>query len=70
VIEAEPFGFAPLNIVAADTLSFIPTEEAIRRFTRETELRRPLPEFTSGFATDRAKAIIGWAPEHSWRDPA
>ena len=68
-IAAEPFGFAPLNIVAADTLSSLPTEEAIRRYTPETEVRQPMPGFSGGFAIDRARAVIGWAPEHSWRDP-
>ncbi len=67
-IEAAPFGFAPLNIVAADTLTAQPTEEAIRQHSPGTELRQPLPGHTGGFAIDRAKAVIGWAPEHSWRD--
>lgn len=67
-IEAAPFGFAPLNIVAADTLSSLPTEEAIRRFTPATDLRTPLPGFTGGFAIERAKVVIGWEPRYSGRD--
>jgi nucleoside-diphosphate-sugar epimerase len=67
-IEAEPFGFEPFNIVAADTLLSIPTEEALTRWGPEIEVRQPLPGFTGGFAIGKAKRLLGWEPEHSWRD--
>ncbi len=67
-LEAEPFGFAACNIAAADTLFPLPTEEAIRRYAPRTELRAPLPGFTGAFATDEAKRLLGWEPQHSWRD--
>jgi nucleoside-diphosphate-sugar epimerase len=67
-IEAEPFGFEAFNIVAADTLLSIPTEEALAKWGPEIEVRQPLPGFTSGFAIDKAKRLLGWEPEHSWRD--
>ncbi len=67
-LEAEPFGFAPCNIVAADTLHPLPTEEALRHYAPETELRTSLPGFASAFTTGEAKRLIGWEPQHSWRD--
>ncbi|HWV34587.1 MAG TPA: NAD(P)-dependent oxidoreductase [Thermomicrobiales bacterium] len=66
-IEAEPFGFEAFNIVAADTLLDIPTEEALAKYGPEIEVRSPLPGFTSGFAIEKAKRILGWEPQHSWR---
>lgn len=66
-IEAEPFGFEAFNIVAADTLLAIPTEEALARFGPGVEVRAPLPGFTSGFSIEKAKRLLGWEPEHSWR---
>ena len=66
-LEAEPFGFDFCNIVAADTLFPLPTEEALRRFAPQTEIRASLPGFTSAFAIDKAKRLIGWEPQHSWR---
>lgn len=66
-IEAEPFGFAAFNIVAADTLLAIPTEEALAQFGPHIEIRSPLPGFTGGFAIDKAKRLLGWEPQHSWR---
>ncbi len=35
--------------MAADTLITIPTEEALRRFAPDTEIRAPLPGFSGGF---------------------
>ena len=63
-------GFHPVNIMAADTLTTIPTEEALRRYTPGTELRSPLPGHTGGFDISRARDLLGWEPRHSWRDPA
>lgn len=63
-----PFGFAPMQIVAADTLADEPTEELILRWSPETELRRPIPGTVSAYDTEAAKRLIGWKAQHSWRD--
>jgi len=63
-----PFGFEPMNIVAADTLLEVSTEEAIRSVAPDTEIRHPMPGTTAAFDIGKARRIIGWAPEHSWRD--
>lgn len=65
-----PYGFAPLNIVAADTLAEEPTEELIKSMAPDIEIRTPLPGCIGTFAIDRARETIGWEPQHSWRDPA
>lgn len=70
VAEVRPFGFRAFNIVAADTLLNVPTEEAIRRAAPDTEIRSPLPSYASGFDTSAAKEVLGWEPHHSWRDEA
>jgi nucleoside-diphosphate-sugar epimerase len=70
VAEVRPYGFRPFNIVAADTLITVPTEEALRRAAPDTEIRSPLPGFTGGFDISAAKAVLGWEPLHSWRDEA
>ncbi len=70
VAAVRPFGFRAFNIMAADTLVTIPTEEALRRYAPDTEIRSPLPGFTGGFDISAAREVLGWAPEHSWRDEA
>lgn len=67
-IEAGPFGFAPMNIAAPDTLLDLPTEDAIRQYAPGTELRASIPGQRTPFVLDRARAVIGWEPRHSWRD--
>lgn len=63
-----PYGFEPFNIVAADTLLDLPTEEAIRRVAADTVIRSPLAGQASAFDTSKAKRLLGWEPRHSWRD--
>lgn len=62
------FGFAPLQIVAADILADEPTEELIRRWSPETGIRRPIPDTAGAYDTTAAKETIGWTAQHSWRD--
>ena len=68
VAEVRPFGFRALNIVAADTLITVPTEEALRRTSPDTVIRSPLPGYAGGFDCSAAKDVLGWEAQHSWRD--
>jgi nucleoside-diphosphate-sugar epimerase len=68
-IEADFGGFEPFNIVAADTLSAQPTEELIRDYLPNTELRAPISANGSGFSIEKAGRLLGWQPEHSWQHP-
>jgi nucleoside-diphosphate-sugar epimerase len=63
-----PFGFAPLNIMAADTLLDEPTEDLLRTHVPGLEIRARIPGTLSGFDTSAARKLIGWEPQHSWRD--
>ena len=66
--KTRPFGFKTFNIMAADTLTTIPTEDALRTYAPDTEIRSPLPGHMGAFDISRAKEILGWEPIHSWRD--
>ncbi len=66
--ETRPFGFRPFNIMAADTLTSIPTEIALRRYSPDTEIRSPLPGHCGAFDISAAREVLGWEPIHSWRD--
>lgn len=69
VAKDAPYGFEPFNIVGRDTLLDRPTEQAIREVAPETEIRSPLEGFASAFDISKAKRMLGWEPQHCWRDP-
>ena len=62
-----PYGFVPLNVVAADSLATVPITELLAEHAPEMEIRRPLGPTEGAFAIGRAAEVIGWIPEHSWR---
>lgn len=65
--EREPYGFQPLNVTAADLLSWAPLADLLAEHAPDIEIRSPLGPTTGGFALDRARDVIGWEPEHVWR---
>jgi nucleoside-diphosphate-sugar epimerase len=67
-IEASGFGFEAFNIIAADSLSAVPTEELIRRHLPDTEIRSAIPGTSGGFVIEKAARLLGWTPKYSWRD--
>lgn len=67
-IETDGLGFEIFNVTAADTLIEQPTEEAIRQYAPETEIRRPLQGTESGWSIEKARRLLGYDPKHSWRD--
>ncbi len=63
-----PFGFVPLNIVAADSLIEESIGELVAAHAGEIEVRDALPPGRGAFDIRRAREVIGWVPQHSWRD--
>lgn len=66
-LEAEVSGFHPLNITANDTLRTEPTEQLLAQYLPNIEKRGDFPGTTSPWANGRARELIGFEPEHSWR---
>lgn len=67
-LERDWAGHEPFFINASDTTLSIPTEEALAKVYPGVPLRRPLPGFTTAIDISKAERILGWKPEHSWRD--
>ncbi len=67
VAKERPYGFQAMNIVAADTLAEQPIEELLAAHLPEVEVRAPVTGVTGAYAIDRAREILGWVPEYSWR---
>lgn len=68
-LEANLAGVCPLNIVADDTCMEIPNAQLIRAcFPELQDLRGIEPDGFSGLISNqKAKSILGWRPEHNWR---
>ena len=67
-IEKEWEGHEAFFINATDTFLDVPTEEAIAVAHPDAEIRSPLPGYTSAISPAKAKRVLGWEQQHSWRD--
>jgi nucleoside-diphosphate-sugar epimerase len=67
VAAERPFGFEPMQIVAADTLTDVPLAELLAEHAPKMEVRPGLSGGAGAFSIDRAREVIGWSPQHSWR---
>ncbi|HET6299830.1 MAG TPA: NAD(P)-dependent oxidoreductase [Kribbella sp.] len=65
-----PTGFHALNICAADTLSTVPTMELLARHHPDTEIRGRIEGTDSPWAMNRAREILGFVPQRTWRTAA
>jgi len=67
-LDADVTGAPSYIIAAADTIMDRSSEELLREVFPDVELKRPVGEFETLLSIDRAKAELGFAPSHSWRD--
>lgn len=63
-------GFDVFNILAADSLSSVPTLELVRRHYPGTEVRGALEGTASAWSTEKARRVLGYVPRYSWRGRA
>jgi nucleoside-diphosphate-sugar epimerase len=66
-IEQSHLGFEAFNIVGPDTTQTTPTEELIRKYLPETEIRKPIPGRASAWSIEKAERLLGWKPRYSCR---
>jgi nucleoside-diphosphate-sugar epimerase len=67
-LDADVQGAASMIIAAADTVMNRPTAELLAERFPDIPVRRELGQFETLLAIDRARELIGFVPEHSWRD--
>lgn len=67
-IEVDFGGHEAFFINSEDTTALEPTEELIEKVYPGAEIRSPMPGHTSAISVDKAKRLLGWKPEASWRD--
>ncbi|WP_123538629.1 NAD-dependent epimerase/dehydratase family protein [Halosimplex salinum] len=67
-VEADFDGHEPFWAVAADTNADVRSETLAAEFFPDAERRRPLDGHESLVSVDKARELLDWEPEHSWRD--
>ena len=67
-LESKGLDFEVFNIAAADTLSETPTEELIQTHLRSVEIRHRIESTDSTGSTEKARKLLGYVPQHSWRE--
>jgi nucleoside-diphosphate-sugar epimerase len=67
-LEAEIHGATSYVIAAADTVMPRPSAELMAEVFPGVPVAREFTTYGSLLASDRAQAVLGFRPEHSWRD--
>ncbi|MGN7798483.1 NAD-dependent epimerase/dehydratase family protein [Leifsonia sp. 22587] len=67
-LEWDTTGFDRFIIAAADTVMSRPNDELVAEVFPGVPLKRDLGVNDTLLSIDKARRILGYAPEHSWRD--
>lgn len=67
-LENAPAGFDRFLIAAADTVMSRPNSELVTEVFPGVEIRGDLGTNESLFSTEKARRLLGYEPQHSWRD--
>jgi nucleoside-diphosphate-sugar epimerase len=67
-LEADVTGAESFIIAAADTVMNRPSADLLAEVFPEVPLTRDVGEFGTLLAIDRAREVLGYQPQHSWRD--
>lgn len=67
-IEADFDGHEIFWAVAADTTTSVPTTELIDEYFPDAEIRSEFNAYESLADLSKASELLGWKPQHSWRE--
>jgi UDP-glucose 4-epimerase len=67
-LESETHGFEVFIIAAADTVSDRPNSELVAAEFGNVRVARELGEHDTLLSIDKARRLLGYDPQHSWRD--
>lgn len=67
-LEVDDLGYEVFNVANADLSVAATTQELRERFYDGVELRRELGPDETFYAIDKARELLGYDPQHSWRD--
>jgi nucleoside-diphosphate-sugar epimerase len=67
-LTTDGLGYEVFNVANADMSVSATTQEVRERFYDGVEVRREMGRDETFYAIDKARDLLGFAPEHSWRD--
>jgi len=67
-LATDGLGYEVFNVANADMSVAVTTAEVIERFYDGVEVRREMGAHETFYAIDKARSLVGFEPEHSWRD--
>lgn len=67
-LEVAPVGFETYIIAAADTVMSRPNAELVAEVFPGVEHKREFGEHETLLSIDKARRLLGYDPQHSWRD--
>src|SRR3954470_3172573 len=67
-LEVDGLGYEVFNVANADLSVAATTDEVRERFYDGVELRRPMRRDETFYSIDKARDLLGYSPQHSWRE--
>jgi nucleoside-diphosphate-sugar epimerase len=67
-LEVDGLGYEVFNVANADLSVAATTDEIRERFYDGVQVRRVLGRDETFYAVDKARDLLGWEPQHSWRE--
>ena len=67
-LETDGLGYEVFNVANADMSVAAKTGEIIEEFYQGVPQKREMGEDETFYAIDKARKLVGFEPEHSWRD--
>jgi UDP-glucose 4-epimerase len=67
-LESDATGFEVFIVAEADTVSDRPNVELVAAEYPDVPVKRELGEHDTLLSIDKARRLLGYEPQHSWRD--
>ncbi|SDS68051.1 Nucleoside-diphosphate-sugar epimerase [Nocardioides scoriae] len=67
-LQTDGLGYEVFNVANPDMSVAATTQEVLDRFYDGVEVRRQIGRDETFYSIDKARELLGFAPEHSWRD--
>ena len=67
-IEWKTTGMHPFSIANADTVMTTPSADLMRSTLPGVEVRKDLGEYETLLSIEKARRVLGYEPEYSWRE--